>query len=216
MIVDRLNKVIEGEEGGISEIQQWKGGGEFAYFSFDKSPRIDNSLCNAPRTIQKNPVYHQLNLFPLFEEYGEKPFLENEIVREPNSIYYGHHKIEYARNVLISLVKRDNEDIFINRSATLYYTGKKFPSTVAFNKLYYFMPYLKGKGIRDLYIIKVARIGSRKEGQPDENNNDLRLVFEIEFVKQLFTDYKSIDLKIWRTFTDTILSEIIQDPMLND
>lgn len=216
LIVNRLNKVIEGEKGGISEIQQWKGGGEFTYFSFDKSPRIDNSLCNAPRTIQKNPVYHQLNLFSLFEEYGEKPFLENEIVREPNSIYYGHHKIEYARNVLISLVKRDNEDIFINRSATLYYTGKKFPSTVAFNKLYYFMPYLKGKGIRDLYIIKVARIGSRKEGQPDENNNDLRLVFEIEFVKQLFADYKSIDLKIWRTFTDTILSEIIQDPMLND
>jgi len=35
------------------------------------------------------------------------------------------------------------------------------------------------------------------------------LVFEIEFVKQLFDDYKPIELKIWRTFTDTTLKEII-------
>lgn len=216
LIINRLNKVIKGEKGGISEIQQWEGGGEFAYFSFDKAPKIGNSLCDTTKAVQKPPVYHQLNLFSLFEEYGEKPFLENEIAHEPNSIYYGDQTIEYSRNVLISLVKRDNEDTFINRSATLYYTGKKFPSTVALNKLYYFMPYLKGKGIQDLYIIKVARIGSRKEGQPDENNNDLRLIFEVEFVKQLFPDYKSIDLKIWRTFTDTTLSEIIQVPGLND
>ena len=31
--------------------------------------------------------------------------------------------------------------------------GKRFPSTVALNKLYYFMPYIKRKGIRDLYLI---------------------------------------------------------------
>ena len=71
------------------------------------------------------------------------------------------------------------------------------------------MPYLKGKGIRDLYLIKIARVGNRKEGQEGEDKNDLRLVFEIEFVKQLFDEYKPIELKIWRTFTDTTLGAIV-------
>ena len=67
------------------------------------------------------------------------------------------------------------------------------------------MPYLKGKGIRDLYLIKIARVGNRKEGQEGEDKNDFRLVFEIEFVKQLFDEYKPIELKIWRTFTYTTM-----------
>ena len=67
------------------------------------------------------------------------------------------------------------------------------------------MPYIKRKGIRDLYLIKIARIGTRKEGQPDNDPNDLRLVFEIQFVKQFFEDYKSIELKIRRTYTDTTI-----------
>ena len=70
------------------------------------------------------------------------------------------------------------------------------------------MPYLKGKGIRDLYLIKIARVGTRKEGQKDEDKTDLRLVFEIEFVKQLFDEYKPVELKIWHTFTDTTMEEI--------
>ena len=34
------------------------------------------------------------------------------------------------------------------------------------NKLYYFMPYIKGKGVRDLYLIKIARIGNKAEIHP--------------------------------------------------
>ena len=79
---------------------------------------------------------------------------------------------------------------------------------MALNKLYYFMPYLSGKGIRDLYYIKIARLGYRKEGQENEDKNDLRLVFEIERVGQLFDEYKTVKLEIWRTFTDTTMKEI--------
>ena len=91
-----------------------------------------------------------------------------------------------------------------------YYTGKKFPSTVALNKLYYFMPYMKRKGIRDLYLIKIARVGTKKEVHSECDDNDLRLVFEIKFVKQLFDDYKPHRLKIWETFTDTTLGELME------
>jgi hypothetical protein len=72
------------------------------------------------------------------------------------------------------------------------------------------MPYRKGKGIRDLYYIKIARVGSKHEVHLDADPNDLRLVFEIEFVKQLFEDYKPIRLAIWQTFTDTTLDEIMK------
>lgn len=71
------------------------------------------------------------------------------------------------------------------------------------------MPYIKRKGIRDLYLIKIARVGTRKEGQPDNDPNDLRLVFEIKYVRQLFENYKPIELEIWHTFTDTTIKEVL-------
>lgn len=44
----------------------------------------------------------------------------------------------------------------------------------------------------------------------DEDKNDIRLVFEIEFIKQIFDEYKPIELRIWHTFTDTKLIDIIK------
>ena len=121
--------------------------------------------------------------------------------------------IDPAKNLLICNVKKDNWEHYLDGSAKIYYTGKRFPKTVALNKLYYFMPYLSGKGIRDLYYIKIARLGYRKEGQENEEKKDLRLVFEIERVGQLYDDYKKIKLEIWRTFTDTTMEKILS---LND
>lgn len=72
------------------------------------------------------------------------------------------------------------------------------------------MPYIKEKGVRDLYFIKVARVGTKSEVYPDCGDNDYRLVFEIVFVKQLFIDYIPIHLNIWRTFTDTTLDELMK------
>ena len=85
--------------------------------------------------------------------------------------------------------------------------------TVELNKLFYFMPYMSGKGIRDLYYIKVVRLGNRKEGQEGEEKNDIRLVFEIERIGKLYDDYKSVKLDIWRTFTSTTMKEMISIPV---
>jgi DNA (cytosine-5)-methyltransferase 1 len=117
--------------------------------------------------------------------------------------------LDTSKNVLVSLVTNENVAPYLEQDARIYYTGKEFPSTVELNHLYYFMPYVKKKGIRDLYFIKVARIGSKHEVQAKADSNDLRLVFEIEFVQQLFDDYKPINLEIWHTFTDTTLGKIL-------
>ena len=117
--------------------------------------------------------------------------------------------LDLKKNLLVSLVKNDTIDLLLDGTINVYYTGKKFPSSVELNHLYYFMPYRKGKGIRDLYYIKVARVGSKHEVHPESDPHDLRLVFEIEFVKQLFQDYKPIRLAIWETYTDTTLETVM-------
>ena len=157
----------------------------------------------------------QLNFLDLFDQYELEPITQNDMVREDNVVEYDTtschllQPIDISKNLLICNVKKDNWEQYLDGSAKIYYTGKKFPTTVALNKLYYFMPYLSGKGIRDLYYIKIARLGYRKEGQKNEDKNDLRLVFEIEHIGQLFDDYKKVKLEIWRTFTDTTLCRLI-------
>lgn len=147
-----------------------------------------------------------VDFLQLKEQYPEE--IVNNTIVEPITTL---EELRLDKNLLVSLVKADNMEQYLDQSAKIYYTGKKFPSTVALNKLYYFMPYIKGKGIKDLYFIKIARVGTRKEGQPDNDPNDFRLVFEIEFVKQLFNDYKKVHLDIWQTFKDTTLQQILAD-----
>lgn len=148
----------------------------------------------------------QLDLFATLRQYPES-IVENVVPGLDSQT--NEEELDVNKNVLISIVKNDNVKRYLDQTAEIYYTGKRFPSTVALNKLYYFMPYVKNKGIRDLYLIKIARVGTRKEGQPDNDPNDFRLVFEIEFQKQLFSDYKPVELKIWHTFTDTNLKEVL-------
>ena len=214
LVVNRLKSVIMGEKGGISDISNWQGGGDFAYFIFDKTQ--EKKLTQVPVRLKKKVEYHQLDFFSLFEKYGDEPITDNSMVHDDiNWEKYGGKPqqaamVDETKNVLISLVKKDNEKMFLNGSATIYYTGKKFPTSVALNKLFYFMPYIKGKGVRDLFLIRIARLGYRKEGTPEEDKNDLRLVFEVQFVNQLFDDYKPVELKIWRTFTDTTIGKLIK------
>ena len=151
----------------------------------------------------------QLDLFQLKVEYPK------EIVNNP-SRDISLDDLDLSKNVLICNVKKDNIEHFLDGTAKIYYTGKRFPSTVALNKLYYFIPYI-GKqcdldyyGIRDLYLIKIARVGSRREGELDNDPNDLRIVFELQFVKQIFPEYKKQKLQIWDTYTDTTLEQLVE------
>lgn len=152
---------------------------------------------------QKIETVHLLNFREVLKQYP-KDIVENTQEITDKSL----SSCDPTKNVLISLVKADNMEQYLDRSAKVYYTGKKFPSTVALNKLYYFMPYIKRKGVRDLYMIKIARVGTKKEVHPECDDNDFRLVFEIEYVGQYFDDYVPVHLDIWRAFTDTTISRL--------
>ena len=151
------------------------------------------------------PTLFPIDIFDIRKTYPED-ILRNAYKKRQ---HVNNSALDDSKNVLVSLVTNENIDPFNEQNAKIYYTGKKFPSTVKLNKLYYFMPYFKGKGIRDLYIIKVARVGTKHEIYQECDKNDIRIVFEIEFVKQLFDDYKPIKLMIWHTFTDTNLRAVL-------
>ena len=68
------------------------------------------------------------------------------------------------------------------------------------------MPYIKGKGIRDLYLIRKIHVAKYKKTNTD--NIEYRMVFDIEFICQLLDDFKMCNLDIWRTYTDTTLNNI--------
>ena len=98
------------------------------------------------------------------------------------------------------------------RYMRFYYTGKtkSFPSTIALNKLYYFMPYIKGKGVRDLYLVRIARIGNKAEIHPETEDTDPRLVFELEFLESL-PDYVDVRPNIMYAYRDTLLGKVMGD-----
>lgn len=151
------------------------------------------------------PELFALNMFDVKKEYPAEIVSNNFKKKRKIDI----SQLDESKNVLICLVPDKYIIPYNERKAKAYFTGRKFPSTVALNKLYYFMPYTKGKGIRDLYQIKVARIAPKHEFVADADENDLRLAFDIEYVTQLYDDYKPVKLSIWRTFTDTKLRNLI-------
>lgn len=124
--------------------------------------------------------------------------------------------VEVGNRVLIGLVKEDNRlfQAFMDGTATLYYSGKQFPTTIALQDLHFFMPYIKGKGIRDVYeIVKVRTITGKEAKQTDEDDADskaLRLAFELRYVRKQYADFQPIDTTkmIVHTFVDTTFDKL--------
>ena len=156
---------------------------------------------------------------PIHTQRDARPFLNldlfatleqgNYIVNSPRKTY----KLDLTKRLLIGYVKSDNQEYFLHQEPTkIYYTGKTraFPSTIALNKLYYFMPYIKGRGVRDLYLIRIARIGNKAEIHSEANDKEPRLVFELEYLESL-SDYIPTHLNINHTYTDTFLGKIIKN-----
>ena len=158
--------------------------------------------------VSSNPIYTKRDKQPIFnfDLFAEEQV--NLVVNAPKKTY----TLDPTKHLLVGLVKLDNQDYFLDGAPTkVYYTGKtkSFPSTIALNKLYYFMPYIKGKGVKDLYLIRIARIGSKAEINKASNDTDPRLVFELEYLESL-PEYKPIKLNIFNSFRDTVLGRIYQ------
>lgn len=159
--------------------------------------------------VSTHPIEEKRNPCPmlnlsLFDEIKE------DLVRNQRK---KNHTLDATKSLLIGHVKEDFADYFMDGGITkYYYTGKtkSFPSTIALNRLYYFMPYLKGIGVKDIYLIKIARIGSKAEIRSDSNDTDPRLIFELEYIASLDKP-KMITTNIFRTYRWTVLGSILDN-----
>ncbi len=126
--------------------------------------------------------------------------------------------MEVSDRVLIGLVKESSRKDYLKKfeegTADLYYTGPSFPTTITLHNLHYFIPYFKGKGVRDVYEITRIRTikGSEAKqiGAEEGAKDDLRLAFHLKPLRQLSEDYKPIDFSHSKdyTFLDTTFSDL--------
>ena len=112
--------------------------------------------------------------------------------------------LEVKNRVLIGVVKPDNPQYtnFLNGTATSYYSGDTFPTTIPLDGIDYFAPYIPDKGIHDLYLVSGIHTSTMAKGADDDK---LRITFELKYARTLFTDYKIVPLPIQHTFNDTSL-----------
>lgn len=164
--------------------------------------------------FEKEPISHR----PIELKRDAQPKLALSLFDDEPELIINKRKkkftLEPNKDLLIGYVKPDHADYFEDGlSEKIYHTGKtrSFPSTVALNKLYYFMPYIKGKGVKDLYFIKRARIGSKAEVVEKCNDRDPRLLFELEYLTSL-PEYQPVKLNIFQTYRNTKLGAIFSFP----
>ena len=157
---------------------------------------------------------------PIFTVRDERPMLDLGLFSDEEKILVVNrpkkqYVLDKAKHLLIGLVKKDNEEYFLKEEPTkIYYTGPSgtFPSTIALNKLYYFMPYIKGKGVSDLYLIRMARVGTKTEVHPETDDERPRLVFELEYLESLPNNrWVRLDKDTNFSFKDTLLGRIFKD-----
>lgn len=66
------------------------------------------------------------------------------------------------------------------------------------------------KGVRDLYLVKIARIDNKAEIHPEGGDKDPRLVFELEYLESL-PDYVDVRPNIMYAYRDTLLGKVMGD-----
>ena len=87
------------------------------------------------------PTLFEIDMFDMHEKYPKGVnIISNPFTRKKN---INNSKLDDSKNVLVSLVPDKYITLYTNQRAKAYFTGKKFPSTVKLNKLYYFMPYTR-------------------------------------------------------------------------
>ena len=124
---------------------------------------------------------------------------------------------EVGDRVLIGSVRDSSRKNYLKKfgdgEADLYYTGPSFPTTIALHNLHYFIPYFKGKGIRDVYeITRVRTIKGSEAKQIDmeEGKDDLRLAFHLKPHHRLSAEYQNLKAHVLidYTFLDTTFGEL--------
>ena len=168
---------------------------------FSKEDKVD--ILN---TNNKKNIFEGTSIKSLLKQAGKILFEIEE--NEERSIIVNLRSGLQFNNIIIGLIPEKNKNVFLSKEGQYYYTGNKIPKIIDFRNAFLFMPYIKGKGVRDLYIIKSVWIGEKKDIGLSGKEGDLRIILKLKFLKQLFSSYMPIHLNIWHTYTYLNLQKI--------
>jgi adenine-specific DNA-methyltransferase len=110
--VERLKKVITGEQGGISKAVNWQGGGEFIYFELAKWNKAAKDRILAAESLEQ--------LIEFFDEMYERYFLNynlkiqefrDKIIQEES-----FQNLALAEQKQIFIAMLDNNQMYVNKS----------------------------------------------------------------------------------------------------
>lgn len=110
--LQRLNKVIDGEQGGISKAQNWQGGGSFVYTELAKNNETAKERIDACNSLEE--------LVQLFEELNTRYFLDYNVRIKD----FKENVIKEEAFVNLSLARQkelfkrmlDNNQLYVNLS----------------------------------------------------------------------------------------------------
>ena len=163
-------------------------------------------------SIQRNNLLEGMSVKCLLKQKGK--YLLQIDNHEEKLVSIGASSNSQFNNILIGLIPEKNQQSFLSKEGLYYYTGVKVPKIIDFNCVSFFMPYIKRKGVRDLYAIKSVWIGEKKDIGLKGKEGDLRIIFKVEFLRQVFHSYMPIHLNIWHTYSvakSQIISEMETD-----
>lgn len=129
--VPRLQKVIEGEQGGISKIENWQGGGSFIYVELlEKNTGYLKDILNAKSSDQLRKIYNLMLEYADFDFRIDLEKVEDQVWRssleeqkrrlvkiiDKNQLYYNYSEIndENVRDLI------SDSDYAFNKS---FYSG---------------------------------------------------------------------------------------------
>jgi adenine-specific DNA-methyltransferase len=108
--VERMKKVIEGENGGVSELNEWQGGGEFVYFELKKyNQNFIDKITSANNGDE---------LLIIWDEMKLKSFLNYNIdiqIQDKHIEDFKELSLEEQKNHLIEIL--DKNQLYVNLSS---------------------------------------------------------------------------------------------------
>lgn len=116
--VERLKKVIDGEQSGVSKVVGWQGGGEFVYFELAKlnqdyvekinqANSTEQLLCLLETMKAEAYLNYQIQLDKILQQPYEKEGVDHEIT-------FGELSLAEQKEILIGLL--DKNQLYINLS----------------------------------------------------------------------------------------------------
>lgn len=110
ILVERLKKVIAGEKGGVSELAEWKGGGEFVYFELKKYNETYIEQIESSKNLK--------TLLKIWDEMKIKSFLNYNVDLQKQETHIEDFKLlnlEEQKQHLVDLL--DKNQLYVNLSS---------------------------------------------------------------------------------------------------